>query len=166
MNTNLGKSSRVLSGMMKRWVHIPKSIIRYHTIYHRIIVVCIEKFMRENGCYLIPQNLPQNTVDIWLSTKSPTEYGWYLVITKSPTEYGRYLVITKSPTEYGWYLVITESTSEYGWYQPNHPKNMMDILYHEIYLKLLLLIGNTKTTTDIGCCLVLETLTPSIIVVW
>ena len=120
MNTNLGKSSRVLSGMMKRWVHIPKSIIRYHTIYHRIIVVCIAKSMRENGCYLISQNLPQNmvdirlsqylpqnTVDIWLSQNLPQNIvdiwyhqinqriWWISCITKSTSKYCFWLVTQK-----------------------------------------------------------------------
>ena len=155
MNTNLGKSSRVLSGMMKRWVHIPKNIIRYHTIYHRIIVVCIAKSMREHGCYLISQNLPQNmvdirlsqylpqnTVDIWLSQNLPQNMVDIRLSQNLPQNMV-YIWYHQINQRIWWISCITKSTSKYCCW-----------------------LVTPKTTTDIGCCLVLQNLTHSMIVVW
>ena len=142
MNTNLGKSSRVLSGMMKRWVHIPKSIIRYHTIYHRIIVVCIAKSMRENGCYLISQNLPQNMVDIRLSQYLPQNTVDIWLSQNLPQN------------------MVDIRLSQ------NLPQNMVDIWYHQINQRIWWIYCITKSTSKYCCWLVTQKLRQTLVVVW
>ena len=142
MNTNLGKSSRVLSGMMKRWVHIPKSIIRYHTIYHRIIVVCIAKSMRENGCYLISQNLPQNTVDIRLSQYLPQNTVDIWLSQNLPQN------------------MVDIMLSQ------NLPQNMVDIWYHQINQRIWWISCITKSTSNYCCWLVTQKLRQTLVDVW
>ena len=155
MNTNLGKSSRVLSGMMKRWVHIPKSIIRYHTIYHRIIVVCIAKSMRENGCYLISQNLPQNMVDIRLSQYLPQNTVDIWLSQNLPQN-----MVDIRLSQY-----LPQNTVDI-WLSQNLPQNIVDIWYHQINQRIWWISCITKSISKYCCWLVTQKLPQTLVVVW